>query len=405
MTSLRSRLVAWCVLAVVSWINLVSHAPWQRDAHLSAYGDALEYYRMSEQTFAPVDNPFALRVLTPWLVRKLHQISGISPDSVWIGFTFVTTLAAVLLFHSMLLRHFKVSAYTALLVAGMLACTFWYAPYLFGNPWLVDPLNNLLYVAAIWLALDRRLLWFTAVVVVGTVNKETTLLLAPLYPLLALARTRKLTDRSVLAGAAATVVAAGLYFAFRLWAQARIGGDYALGAGQANKSLMDNIRFALASAKGRDQLAIWSVFSFAWLIWLYGLYRLRVTSGLRHPLIVTSAWVFFCCLFGRVLATDTERVFVMLAPVLLAVIAVTLDHYAGPAQRPWLLAIAAMYVARQLHWVSDPVTFIIDVVALGVFAAIVTLTHRNTRPAATIEPEGAPSAQDVPAGRSAGVDQ
>ncbi|WP_092776887.1 hypothetical protein [Actinokineospora terrae] len=381
---LKKRFAAWSLLFVVCWVNLVSYVPWRRDAHLGAGGDAVEYFQMSQRTFAPVDNPFALRVLSPWLVHTGHRLTGLSPDTVWIALTFTATLASVIVLHELLRRRFAVSGFVAVVVASMLACTFWYAPYLFGNPWLVDPLNNLFIVLGLWLAFSGRLGWFTAVVVIGSVNKETMLLLAPLYPLLALTRSRRVT-REVLLGTAAVAFAACAYFAFRTWAIARIGADYNLGTGQANHSLVDNIRFAISTAQGRDHLAIWSVLSFTWLIWLVGLHHLRRT-GAGHPLIPTSAWTLLTCLLGRLMATDTERVFTMMVPIVLIVVAVTLDTLQSPWHRPWIVLLAALYTAIQLRWTSA--TLPMEALALLIFTALFTPWHRlrHSTPPGAISP-------------------
>ncbi|UUV30724.1 hypothetical protein NQK81_39175 [Amycolatopsis roodepoortensis] len=91
------------------------------------------------------------------------------------------TLACTVVFFEFCRKHLKLQPFTSALAAIALGSTFWYDPYAFSNPYLVDPLNNLLYLVALWLLFRRKLVWFTAVVILGAINKETTLLLAPLY--------------------------------------------------------------------------------------------------------------------------------------------------------------------------------------------------------------------------------
>ena len=113
-------------------------------------------------------------------------------------------------------------------------------------------------------------------------------------------------------GALAFIVAGVVYFGFRLWAQSLIGGDYGFGAGQANKGLLGNIRFALSADKQSLHGALFDTFHFFWLIFAYALYREYRRHGLRSLLLVSSAWLALCCLAGRLVATDTQRVFVMM---------------------------------------------------------------------------------------------
>ncbi|RJQ89675.1 hypothetical protein [Amycolatopsis panacis] len=378
-TRTTQRIWTYLALTAVTLINVISHADAQREAHTRLFGDALNYYRMSEQTGAPVDNPFALRMLSPWLVHRAHLLTGLSLDTLWLALTTVTTLAAILVFFEFLWNHLRLQLFTAALSATALACTFWYALYPLSNIALVDPLTNLLTMIALWLALRGRLVLFTAVVIIGSVNKETTLLLAPLYPLLAWTQQRSLRDRQVLAGLAATLIAIAAYIGYRIWAQHLIGGNYGFGTGQANAGILDNIRFALADSKGNVQLAIFATFHFFWLIFAYGLYRSHRLHGLRDPLLVAGLWLFACCLAGRFLATDTSRVFVMLAPVVLAVVALTFDRHHNDRTRLWIGLLFAVYLAINFRWVPGPASLILDALATVGFAIIVH-TGRITAP-------------------------
>lgn len=369
-TALTQRLCVYATLAMVTLLNVISHANLQPNAHEKAWGDAINYFRMSEQTGAAVDNPFALRMLSPWLVHRANLLTGISLDRLWLALTVVAVLAAAIVFFEFLRSHLKLQLFTSALTAVALACTFWYAPYAFTNPYLVDPLNNLLYVVALWLAFERKLIAFTVVIVVGAINKETTLLLAPLYPLLAWTRGRRFRDRHVLGGVLAVVVAAGLYIAFRLWAQSLIGGEYGFGAGQGNKSLFDNIGFALSANKGTDQLVLFTTFHFLWLVFAYGLYQQYRRYGLRSDLLVASIWLFGCCVAGRLVATDTGRVFVMMAPLVLGVVAVVLDGQRGERRRLWVGFLLFLYIALSLGWVPAPTSFLVDAVAALIFVLL-----------------------------------
>jgi hypothetical protein len=366
------RMAVYLGLATVSLLNLVSYAPLQPNAHEKAWGDALNYYEMSQHTGARVENPFALRMLSPWLVHVANKLTGLSLDSLWLAFTLVMTLASVIVFFEFLWTHLKLQLFTSAFAAAALACTFWYAPYALSNPYLVDPLNNLLYLIALWLLFRRKLIWFTVVIIVGTINKETTLLLAPLYPILAWTRSRTWRDKDVLWGVLACVVAIAAYIGFRFWATSLIGGAYGFGAGQANNGLLGNVRFALSSGKQSLHTALFDTFHFFWLIFAYGLYREYRRRGLQSVLLVASAWLALCCLAGRLVATDTQRVFVMMAPLVLGLVAVLLDEQRTEARRLWIGVLFFLYVVLNYSFVRDAtgINFLIELTGLIVFAVL-----------------------------------
>ncbi len=366
------RFWAYLALGTISLINLISFMPKFPKPHEQAWGDAVNYYRMSEQTGAAVENPFALRMLSPWIVHRGNLLTGLSLDVLWVAFTFVVTLATILVFFEFLRSYLKLQLFTSMLASIALACTFWYAPYAFSNPYLVDPLNNLLYLLAIWFILKRKLIPFAIVIVLGAINKETTLLLAPLYPLIAWTRGRSFRDRDVLGGIGVFVVAVGIYIGYRLWAQNLIGGDYGFGAGQSNSGLLDNIRFALNASKGAGQVELFNTFHFFWLIFGYGLYQQYRRYGLRSELLISSVWLFACCLAGRLVATDTPRVFVMMAPLIVAITAFVLDQQRSEGRRLWVGALFFLYVAMNLRFVGGAAVFWVDAVALLIFAGLVS---------------------------------
>lgn len=368
------RVAAWAVITVVSLLHLASHAPWQRNAHLTARGDAAEYWRLMQEPWA--DDPFALRMLTPALVRSAHHATGFDPDVLWLALTFGATLAACIVFFELLRARLRLSMFMAVFGAVLLASTFWYAPHAFSNPWLADPLDNLLVVTAVWLLLRplgaRGLAAFTALVVVGAVNKETALLLMPLYPLLAYLRVRRVADPLVLASVEATLGAVAGHVAYRMWAAARVGGEHGPG------SLFHEVRFSLAD--DGDQLALWTVFGALWLVCVFGLYRRYRDRGAADPLLVATVWIFGCCLAGRLVATDTQRAFVTMAPLVLAVVAIEFDRHRGETQRFWLLVLGVAYAAGQLSWIAPSV--VADALVLTIVGGLLTAAAWSAKEAA-----------------------
>jgi hypothetical protein len=65
------------------------------------------------------------------------------------------------------------------------------------------------------------------------------------------------------------------------------------------------------------QLNLFVTSHFLWVAFAYGLYRLDRHEGLHSQLLVAGLWLFACCLLGRLVATDTGRVFIVMGPLAL----------------------------------------------------------------------------------------
>jgi hypothetical protein len=374
--------VVYLAILLINFMHLVSYTTIAPDAHNKAVGDALNYIEMSERTFAQVDNPFALRMLTPWVVHNLQALLGVPLDYVWMLITYLAISATLIVFFKLLYDHFQLSLFISTVATVMLAFTNSFVMYNFGNFWLVDPVNNFLMVLGIYFLLKRKLIAFAVVILVGTINKETMLFLAPLYPLLAWVRTGRLRDRSVLFGVLAMVVATGFYLVFRTWAMSQIGGgSYEAFSGQNGKSVFANIQFALNANKGNELAILHNVLWFAWLIFGYGLYQLYKKSGIRSELLVISVWLFATCLFGRIFATDTQRVFVLMAPVVIAVCAIVLSRFDSERERLWVSGIAFIYAALNLGWVPGEWSLAASLGALVIFVAVLKPYREPVQPA------------------------
>jgi hypothetical protein len=253
----------------------------------------------------------------------------------------------------------------------MLACTYNYTLFNYWDIWLVDPLNNLFYVLAITFLIQRKLWPFAIVIILGSLNKETTLLLAPLYPILAWARTGSIKSHEVKQSLIAFVTMGVVYLTYHLWAQDRIGGHYALLSGQNGHSVWNNIRFALDSHKMNDQQLIYQVFQFVWLFFIYGLYRLYKKLGILNELLIISAYLFGAVMLGRLFASDTQRVYIMMAPIVMAVAALMFNSVKTEMDRLWVGVIAFLYVAVNLAWFTSPdFIMIANVGALAIFVLI-----------------------------------
>jgi hypothetical protein len=362
------RIAAYSAVLLTSFSVLVSYGSLEHGARAAAKGDALRYLEMSGDTFAAVESPFAFRLLTPWLVQQLSGASGVAPDSVWLVLTFVATTAAILVVYEFLRRPLGINAAVSTWAVLLLSVTYSYTSYNYGNFWLVDPLANLFMALALFFAFQRRLVPFVLVVLVGMVNKETVLLLAPLYPLLEWARLGRLRDSRVILSGVATAVMGVCYLVFKAWAHARIG-DTETWAGQG---FADIARAALSSRPRREHLAVFVVFQFLWPVFALGLHRRFRHGGVRDGLLIAGLYLFACCVLGRLQATDTDRVFVMMAPIVIAVAATVFDDLRGEQQRLWMWILGGVYAALNFSWVTGELATMASFAAM---ALVVLMLH------------------------------
>ncbi len=369
--SASERLFAYAALLMVGLFGLISYGRLHADARAGAFGDALNYIAMSERTFAPVDAPFSYRLLTPWLVRHASAVTDIAPDTVWLGLTFAATTAALFVVYEWMRGPLRMSPSTSLLASLLLSVTFFYTSYNYGNFWLVDPLNNLATALALYFAFRGRILVFSAVIAVGFLNKEAVLLMAPLYPLVAWARAGRVRDRTVLTGVAAVAGLAVAYLVFRGWVAAVIGphGTHLGG------DVVALARTVLSSRPGAEHLAVFGVFGFLWIVLAHGLHQEYRRAGLRSELLLTSGYVFAICLLSRVQATDTERVFVMLAPLVVGVAATVFDSWRGEARSLWMWVLGLVYAALNFSWFTGQFA---TTISLGLVVAFVCLVRQQT---------------------------
>ena len=86
-------------------------------------------------------------------------------------------------------------------------------------------------------------------------------------------------------------------------------------------------------------------------------------------------------------ATDTQRVFVMLAPLVIGVVAVTLDSQRSDIRRLLVGLLAFLYLALNLQLVPNDMKVLVEVGGLVLFAALVSpqtslpRSRRNAAPA------------------------
>src|ERR1700683_5294027 len=371
-TRLREpRYLVYGLILVIGLINVISYTDFSHNATshpASTPGDARYYIAMSKHTFARVPNPYAFRLLSPLVVHELQKLPFLGLGSSWFLLTFVATNLAVIVFFKLLRDHFKLGLFTSATLSIMLACTYNYTSYNYMDMWLVDPVNNLVYMLALYFALERRLALFMVTVVIGSINKETAILLAPLYPILEWVRSGTWKQRVVVRSGVTTVAAVGLYLVFHALMLAKLGvAGYQFGSGINGHSVLDNIRFSFSLRQKVEEAAIFGVFQFLWFVFGYGLYRLYKLRGMRHELFIVSAYFLAVALVGRLFATDTERVYVMMAPVVAGVAALIFDRFQSEQQRMWLWLLAFTYLALNFQWMHGDAAWLTNVAALVAF--------------------------------------
>lgn len=349
-------------------MNVLSYTDFTGDAIKTPYGDAHNYIAMSQHTFAHVHNPFAFRLMSPLIVHELMKLPGVGLNTGWFILTFVATSLAIMVFFSLLHDRLKLSTFTSTVFSVMLACTYQYSLWNYQAIWMVDALNNLFYVVALYCLLARRLWAFMAVILLGSLNKETTLMLAPLYPLLALLRTGSWKARETVSSTLAAIGVGVVYFAYHMAVLAKLGGGaYQFGSGYDGHSVTFWIMAVLNSRKTIEQLTMFQVFQYLWFVFAYSLYRIYKAYGIRSEWFVISVYMLATAMLGRMFATDTERVYVMIAPAVLAVCAIVFNGFVTEQQRQWVCALVFLYLALNFEWLTGQNAVFANVIAIAIF--------------------------------------
>lgn len=342
-----------------------------------AKGDAANYIRMAHDSPAAAQNPFALRILTPGLVSLLKRTAGgvVEWDGSWRIVTILGVFGSVVLFYAFLVRVLQVDRFVATLATLMLCANHEYTTFHFENPFLVDPLANLLWMAALYLLFSRRYTWFCITIVAGFMNKETILFLAPLYPLILLAEGHSWKERRVLAAGCATVAMIVLYAAYRMLAAHVMDPEGGRLMTVGGRTVIQTIVFSISYHA--DLWFAYCPFHFLWIYFFIALVIIFRRDGWRNAYLIASVYLFFAVLWGRFFATDVERVVIMLAPLVFGLSAKLVSSMAGGKPAYWFVMPALAFAAMRFGWVKNPQFFIpLDI------AMIWLLVRRlETRPA------------------------
>ncbi len=345
-------------------LGLIAHWGFSSDLYHDvrslSHTDASNYIQMAESTFAPVKNPFALRPFTPLLVHVLKKNSQhlLGWSSAWITVTFLSLFLSSIYLFRILRDHAKIGIAISCVWVLFLTNNFCYTLFHFQNPFIVDPINNLIWSAALYYLLGEHYKRFCILIIVGFINKEVALFLLPLYPLLVLNKVGTIFSkdfgRSVIRVSGVFL----LYIAFRI-AFARMldpEGYQLFTAG--TRSISETLAFSLNHQKGLKY--IYGVFHQLWLIFPCSLYVLSQKQGRRNPWIIISCYFMVALLFGRLFATDANRVFVMAMPVIVAVSAQLFTTNNPEKNFGTVTLLLFAYSVRQWGWVTPSDGILLD---------------------------------------------
>ncbi len=309
--------------------------------------DGANYIKMAEETFAPVENPFALRVLSPLIVHVVKKNSPLGWDATWYLLTFCAIFASAALVFRFMRYRLRIGALVSTFFVLFLLHTSCYTQFHFHDPFRIDPMNNLLWIVALYALFSDRYRIFCMTLIVGFMNKEVILLLAPLYPLFMWIRHGKLRHWDVGKSILAVMGIVLAYITYRTAVVHRLGEGYVL-LGAYQRSALETVQDAVEFQK--DLYAIFFVFSFLWVMFFYALYEVFKAYGWRNRYLLATLYLLAALLFGRLFARDANRVFSMLAPLVIPISAVFFSCRTKLEGYLWLPLMLLSYAAINLGW-------------------------------------------------------
>jgi len=362
-----TRFFCYIIIALGLLFTTVMQGRFDGLYYLHVSGDNARYIAMSQQWFASVDYPFALRLFSPSIAHSLMHW-GMSPDGSWLLLTYVASFFGLVFIFKILADYYKLSYFTSLLCALLAMFTYWFTQFNFNNFILVDPVNNLVYAASLYYALRQRIIPFTIVLLVGITNKEVAIFMAPLFALIAWTKQDKTMEKRIWQGILALVILVLGYVIFRHWAASHISQleNVVFGGGPNGLSLVQNVVFSLS--ENTNIYIIYHILDFLWPIALWSGYLLYRRQGIRQELVVTSILLVLTFTFGRFFATDAERVFAPITPLVVVLCGVFFDQFKDDRRRFLLLLMLFAFMASQLNWISQDSDLFVQVIFLAVFS-------------------------------------
>ncbi len=322
MTALPARVLTWpanrlaAAIGVLGTLAIVLLDAAVRDAP-APQGDDLIYARMADDPTAPHTFVFAYRVAVPWLVHVLPFAHGVSFSVIaWLCSGAAGAVLFLLLERLEIARRVSVPLAFVLVLSPPLLVASLRQGY---NP---DPVTVLVMVTGALFVAERRPAALAVTMLVGALNRESALFLAPLaYAVWA----QRPLDRAALARVLAAAVPALVAFCALRVAIPTVGRELVPGYGASLiggrlEVLGDGLR-AFFDVEARRLALVYGP------LWLLAPLALRGCSFARRGLVLAPL-----CLIAMTFALDWGRVAFVAAPVVYAAAAWTLHR------RPRLLA-------------------------------------------------------------------
>jgi hypothetical protein len=314
-------------IGVAGTLALIVLDAFVRDAP-TPQGDDLIYERMADDPTAPHTFVFAYRILVPWIVHALPFEHGFSFSVIaWICSGAAGAVLFALLERLGVARRVSVPLAFVLVLSPPLLVASLRQGY---NP---DPVTVLVMIAGALFVVERRPVPLALTMLIGALNRESALFLAPLaYAVWA----QRPLDRAALVRVIAVAAPAiALFCALRLSiptvGKEQVPGYGASLIGGRIDVLSDGLR-AFFDVEARRLAFIFGP------LWLLAPLALRDFPFARRGLLVMTP----LCLLAMSFALDWGRVAFVAAPVVYAAAAWTLHH------RPRLLAPALALCAAMI---------------------------------------------------------
>jgi hypothetical protein len=258
--------------------------------YLTIRGDTLSYVRMIEGNFSKVRSPFKCRILAPFIARMLPL-----PPTESLRVVSYLSLYACYLF--ILLTCLKLGMAMSSATIGLLTVfvTPWHL-YCYHNPFLTDAFQLMIIAVMIFSLACGYFSLFAPCSILGVLGRETTVVLVPVWFL-----TRDRKRGLLLLGAAVAI----LLF---LW--------YVMRSNTSTVTLISEKFNTIGSFRdlysyGTRIMLSWN---YAWVLSLIGMWLI---PGKQRISLITSFLLLLSCAFlTSLIATDTGRMFALLAPVL-----------------------------------------------------------------------------------------
>lgn len=339
-------------------------------------GDGARYATIVHDPMYVQQNPYAYRRMTPYVVRLMTQHANWGENFIWGLITVVGQTLAQWLFFLMCWRTFRLGRYMSVLGVLLLATTYWYTAFTYQSIWLVDPLANAFMVGGLWLLFARQYVWFVLVILVGMINKESVLFLAPLYPVFEIMRHRRWNVPQVWRAVGALLVIVIGYSAYQHYVVRHVGVDTTNPLAGVQGTFVDNVTFiSAASHHTLDQFygGWFAVFYVLWFVVMYAWYLAWRRDGWLDRLTVTGIYLTAAITLTTFLVVDMPRAFSVLAPIIILTSVVMLASMRA-SQRRYGLVVLFVYAASNLEWIKDP-NFILVVNGLLLYVLLPEVSY------------------------------